>query len=190
MPAHRLVAVDAGDDDDATALAHERRRFLHGDHERLHRDCERLLHVVRLLLEDRAERGGRRVCDEDVEAPERFRHHPKGARHLPWLFEREGNGDRAASEIFDLGDHVLGGLRLVSVGDRAVGAVARQAQRDAPPDPAAAARDERGARHQYGSVSRPMSSRATMIFMISAEPSPISRPITSRRRCSKGSSSV
>jgi predicted aspartyl protease len=39
-------------------------------------------------------------------------------------------------------------------------------------------------------ASRPMSWRATISFMTSAVPSPISRPITSRIRCSKGSSFV
>jgi len=45
-------------------------------------------------------------------------------------------------------------------------------------------------RHQYGSVSRPISSRATISFITSAVPSPISSPMTSRSRCSNGSSSV
>ena len=40
----------------------------------------------------------------------------------------------------------------------------------------------------YAVYSRPNASRATMPFMISGVPSPISSPTTSRQRCSRGAS--
>jgi hypothetical protein len=48
----------------------------------------------------------------------------------------------------------------------------------------------RGAPKRQPTTSRPMSWRATMSFITSAVPSPISSPMTSRIRCSNGSSSV
>ena len=36
---------------------------------------------------------------------------------------------------------------------------------------------------RFGSAARPARARATIIFMMPAVPSPISRPMTSRRRC-------
>ena len=84
-----------------------------------------------------------------------------------------------------VGDRILEGMRLTSRAWLAAGTLLLLgACAEASPD----------RRHADGrdqpTTSRPISCRATMSFITSAVPSPISSPMTSRSRCSNGSSSV
>src|SRR6185295_9594991 len=140
---HGLEAVDPGDQHDAAGPSlHERDRSLGHRHEGVDRDREGAPDIVRPLLQHRAERGGRRVRHQHVHAAERGRDPLEDRRDLLRLRQLELLRDRAHPQRLERGHCLARGGGVLTVRYGAVGAVAREAEGNAPTDPARAAGDD------------------------------------------------
>ena len=121
-----------------------RRDRLAREEDRLRVDGERavpvLLGVVRERHPGRA--GGTRIVDENVDLAERLARAIDHRLHVGSAGHVGLHGDDLAAESLDLAGDLLR-VQHLDVGDRDVGALARQRQHDATADPATSARHDR-----------------------------------------------